>query len=106
MAKTYLGIDVGHDMLKLALVKGSVVRKTATTPMPVNLMREGHVTSTDTLGALIAQLMKENHIRASQGAVILNSEICYLRTTTLPRMNAAFGALWRLAGEIGGASWA
>ena len=28
------------------------------------------------------------------------------RDITLPRLNAAFGALWRLAGEIGGATWA
>ena len=28
------------------------------------------------------------------------------RDVTLPRLNAAFGVLWRLAGEIGGAAWA
>ena len=88
MAKTYLGIDVGHDMLKLALVNGDVVKKTATTPMPLNLLREGKVTSTDSLGTLIAQTMKENRIHASRAALILNSEISYLRTTTMPRMNA------------------
>ena len=88
MAKTYLGIDVGHDMLKLALVKGSTVKKTATAPMPVNLLREGRPTSTESLGALIAQTMKENKIRANRGAVIFSSEITYLRTTSMPRMNA------------------
>jgi len=28
------------------------------------------------------------------------------RDVTLPRVNGVFGALWRLAGEMGGASWA
>ena len=28
------------------------------------------------------------------------------RDVTLPRLNATFGALWRLAGGIGGSSWA
>ena len=28
------------------------------------------------------------------------------RDVTLPRVNAVFGLLWRLAGETGGASWA
>ncbi len=28
------------------------------------------------------------------------------RDVTLPRVNAAFAALWRLAGETGGAAWA
>ena len=86
MAKTYLGIDIGNDMLKLALVRDGNVRKTAAAPMPVNLLREGRVTSTDTLGALIARTMKENHIRASLGCVVLSDEVCYLRTTQMPRM--------------------
>ena len=88
MAKTYLGIDIGHDMLKLALVKGGAVKKTATAPMPLNLLREGRVTSPDSMGELLAQLMKESHIRASQAAVILSSDISYLRTTSMPLMNA------------------
>ena len=28
------------------------------------------------------------------------------RDVTLPRLNAAFGVLWRLAGETGGSAWA
>lgn len=28
------------------------------------------------------------------------------RDVTLPRLNAVFGVLWRIAGEIGGAAWA
>ncbi|MCR4771722.1 MAG: pilus assembly protein PilM [Oscillospiraceae bacterium] len=88
MAKTYLGIDVGHDMLKLALVRGGVVKKTAAVPMPLNLLREGHVTSTEALGELIAKTIRENRIRAGNGAVILSGDVCYLRTVAMPRMNA------------------
>ena len=88
MAKTYLGIDIGHDILKLALVKGGVVKKTASASMPVNLLREGRVTSPDSMGALIVQTMKEAHIRATRAAIILSGDISYLRTTTMPRMNA------------------
>ena len=49
MAKTYLGIDIGHDMLKLALVKGGVAKKTAAVAMPVNLMRDGRLTSVESM---------------------------------------------------------
>ncbi len=87
MAKTYLGIDVGHDMLKMALVKGNQVKKTAAVPMPMNLLREGRITSTDTLGELIERTMKEQHIHAGSAAAILPSDFCYLRTTAMPRMN-------------------
>lgn len=88
MAKTYLGIDIGHDMLKLALVKGGSIKKTAAVPMPVNLLRDGRVTSTDALGELIAQTMKDEHMRAGAAAVILSGEVSYLRSTVMPRMNA------------------
>ena len=40
MAKTILGIDIGHDQLKLALVKGNRVLRVASAEMPENLMRE------------------------------------------------------------------
>ena len=36
MAKTILGVDIGYDSLKLALVNGKNVRKTAVVPMPKN----------------------------------------------------------------------
>ena len=88
MGKTYLGIDVGHDMLKLALVKAGNVKKTVAVPMPMNLLRDGRITSVDTLGELISKAIKENHIRAGLGAVILSSEVSYLRTTHMPLMSA------------------
>ena len=88
MAKTYLGIDIGHDMLKLALVKGGVVKKTAAVAMPVNLMRDGRLTSVESMSEVLAQTMKDSHIRAGNGAVILSGEYTYLRTTTMPRMSA------------------
>ena len=58
MAKTYLGIDIGYDSLKLALVNKGIVRKTAVVPMPQNLIREGRVVSIETMGELIRRTMK------------------------------------------------
>ena len=40
MGKTILGIDIGYDNLKLALVKDGRVKKSATVPMPRSLLRE------------------------------------------------------------------
>jgi type IV pilus assembly protein PilM len=87
MAKTYLGIDIGHDMLKVALVKGGMVKKTSAVAMPVNLMRDGRLTSVETMSEVLAQCLKDAHIRAGNGAVILSGEYTYLRTTTMPRMS-------------------
>ena len=62
MAKTILGVDIGYDSLKLALVNGKNVRKTAVVPMPKNLIREGRVVSTETMGELILRLHKKSNI--------------------------------------------
>ncbi len=88
MAKTYLGIDIGYDSLKLALVSGGVVKKTASAPMPLNLLRDGRITSTESLGELLRGLMREQHIRANKAAVALSGEVTYLRTTSMPAMSA------------------
>ena len=53
MAKTILGVDIGHDQLKLALVRGKQVLKTASAPMPENLLRQGQVTSREAMAELV-----------------------------------------------------
>jgi type IV pilus assembly protein PilM len=50
-------------------------------------MRDGQITSPETLGQLIASTMREHHIRAGRAAVIFSGEATYLRTTTMPRMS-------------------
>ena len=42
---------------------------------------------------------------AKTGSLVLAVRLAE-RDVTLPRVNGAFAVLWRLAGEIGGASWA
>ena len=86
MAKTILGVDIGHDRLKLALVKGTRVLKTAVTPMPENLLREGRITSRETMGELIRTTMKENGIRAGHAAMALTNETVFIKNVQMPRM--------------------
>ena len=86
MAKTILGIDIGYDSLKLALVSGKQVRKTAIVAMPKNLVREGRVVSTETMGELIRSSMKEHGIRCGQAAVALPNEAVFIRGVTMPLM--------------------
>ena len=88
MAKSILGIDMGYDSLKLALVSGGRVRKTVCVPMPNALVREGRVVSTESMGELLRNTMKENAIRCSQAAVVLSNETVYIRTVNMPRMSA------------------
>lgn len=86
MAKTILGIDIGHDQLKLALVKGSRVQKTAIVQMPENLLRQGRMTSVESVGELIRDAMKQNGIRANRAALALPNETVYVKNVDMPPM--------------------
>ncbi len=84
--KTILGVDIGYDRLKLALVSGGRVLKTASAAMPNNLMKEGHVTSPEAMADLIKNTMKEAGIHASLGAYVLPGELAYVKNVEMPVM--------------------
>ena len=86
MAKTVLGIDIGYDSLKLALVKGTQVKKTAIVPMPNSLVRAGRVVSVETMGDLLRTAMKQNGIRCGRAALALPNETVFLRNVNMPVM--------------------
>jgi len=86
MAKTILGIDIGCDTLKLALVSGRHVKKSVVVPMPVGLFKEGRVVSTETMGELLRKTMKEYGIHANYAAVTFPNDVAFIRTVTLPQM--------------------
>ncbi len=88
MAKKILGIDIGHDRLKLALVKGKRVEKTAFAVMPKHLMRDGRVVSPEAMGELIRSTMRGNGIHCSQAALVIPNELTFIRTVMMPRMTA------------------
>ena len=87
MAKTLLGIDIGCDSAKLALVTGRRVRKTAIVPMPVNLVKDGRIVSSETMGELLRGAVKENGLKNRLAAVAYPNESVFIRNVTMPRMN-------------------
>lgn len=86
--RTLLGIDIGHDQLKLALVKGGKVVKTAIVAMPENLLKEGRITSLETVGEIIRSTMKQNGIRANRAAFVLPNETVFVKNVEMPLMSA------------------
>ena len=88
MAKTILGIDIGYDSLKLALVRGHTVKKTASVKMPQNLVRDGHIVSNESMGELIRSAMNQAGIRANNAAVVLSNESVYVKNVEMPQMSA------------------
>ncbi len=87
MGKAILGVDLGNDRLKLALMKDGRVKKVVNIPMPENMMRDGRVTSPDAMAELIRAAVRQNHLRASRAALVLPDEPLYLRTLFMPPMN-------------------
>lgn len=88
MAKNLLGIDIGHDRLKLVLVNGKQIKKSAIVSMPQNLIRNGSIVSTEALGELIRSTMKENKISCKNAALVLSDEGVFVRNVTMPVMSA------------------
>ena len=84
--KTILGVDIGHDRLKLALVKGKQVLKTASVEMPENLLKEGRIASRETMGELIHNTMKEHGIRANLAGFVLPNETVFVKNVEMPMM--------------------
>ena len=88
MAKTILGVDIGYDNLKLALVAGDTVKKTASVPMPRNMVRDGQIVSVESVGEMIRAAMKEHGLRARGAAFAFSNESVYVKSVTMPLMTA------------------
>jgi len=88
MAKSILGIDIGYDRLKLALVSGKKVKKTVSVAMPKKMVREGRVVSQEAMGEMIRTTMRENGIHADLAAVVFNNETVFVRNVIVPEMTA------------------
>ena len=84
--KPTLGIDIGIDRLKMALVDNGVVRDAVSVKMPDNLLRQGRVVSTETMGDLISRTLKENGIRATNAAIVIPNESVYIKNVKMPMM--------------------
>lgn len=83
---TILGIDVGHDQLKLALTDNGTVMDAVSVTMPENLFKEGRFTSAEMLSDLIGRTMKENGIKAKKAAYVLPNETVYIKNVKMPMM--------------------
>ena len=88
MAKTILGVDIGSDSLKLALVTGKSVKKAVAVPMPHSLVKEGRVVSIDAMGDLIRSAMRDNGLHCTDGALVLPNEVAFIRNVVMPSMTA------------------
>lgn len=87
MAQTILGIDVGHNRLKLALMSGKKLKKACVLDMPENLVSDGRIVSPETMGEYLRMSLKERGIRAHRAGYVFYGDRVYMRPVTMPLMN-------------------
>lgn len=85
--KTLLGIDIGQNRVKLALVSGGVVKRTAAAEMPENSMKEGRPEPPDMIADLIRETMRDAGIHAANAAFCISGENIYIKHIEMPMMS-------------------
>lgn len=83
-----LGIDIGAESMKLALVSNKRVRKAAEIFYPEDYFRDGWITSTTRMGMLLRNALRDEGFRVRRAAIQLAGDLSYVHTASMPIMNA------------------
>lgn len=84
--KTYLGIEIGDNGMKLAVCSGETIKSFKLVPWPSNMIVNGAVSSWDEMADYIKHKLKELGIGYKDVAMVLPESIAYVRRFTLPYM--------------------
>lgn len=86
MAKTYIGIDIGTGHIKLAVCNENGVQQAAMEDVPENLVKDGRITSFETMSDLLREAVRKHKITAKDCALTLHSREAFTRRITVPAM--------------------
>ena len=86
MAKAYTGVDIGTGHLKLAVCDGKAVSQIAIEEVPDNLVKDGRITSLETMSELLRDAVRKHRITAKNCALVLHARDVYTRRISLPAM--------------------
>lgn len=84
-----IGVEIGSNTLKMAVVSGGQVKKMAYKAMPEDLVREGRLTSANAMTAFLKDMMKENGIRGGSCALVLPAPVVLGHHVSMPAMSDA-----------------
>ena len=88
MAKSYLGIDVDSGHLKLVVCSGETIELVAIELLPDNLVKDGRITSLETMSEILRDAVRKNKISTKNAALVLHSNDVFTRRISLPAMTA------------------
>lgn len=89
MSRKMIGIEIGAEALKLAVVKNGEILKMAVETMPAHLISDGRVTAPTTLSRFIKESMKKNRISGKYCSFVLPSQLVVSQRLSLPHMTEA-----------------
>ena len=81
-----IGIDIGNNTCKIAVKEGNGYRFISQR-MPENLMRDGDVSSPETMAKFLTQVKREEKIKGSDCSLVLNPAQAYFRHVTMPPLS-------------------
>ena len=83
-----IGIDVGNTNCKLAIREGGGMRLISG-HMPDNMVRDGDVSSPDTMAKFLKSVRDSERVRERNCALVLTSSQLYFRHVSLPPMTTS-----------------
>ena len=89
MSKKLIGIEIGSDSLKLALVKNGKLVKMAVETMPDHMVAEGRIIAPGAMSQFLKQTLKKHKMRAKDCSFVLPPQMVISQRVTLPVMNEA-----------------
>ncbi len=87
MAGKTIGVEIGNDSVKLAVVSGGRVTAVAVERLPDNMVQEGRVSSPDAMSSFIKQMRKDHKIPSGNCAMVLPYHSVITNTISLPPMS-------------------
>lgn len=89
MSRKMIGIELGVETLKLAVVKNGRIVKLAVEKIPTRLIADGRVAAPELLSRFLKDSMKKNRISGRNCAFALPSQIVVSQRLRLPQMTGA-----------------
>ena len=87
--KNCVGVDIGENSVKLAVMNGTNIVRLICEPLPDNLVRDGKILSPETLADVLRGAMHKNRAAARDCALVLPQDTAFTRRVTIPYMVAA-----------------
>jgi len=87
MAKSIIGIDIGHKAIKIVQANGNQIKKIAVADIPDGMINDYKINSTEAMGELIQSILKKEDIQGNSAALVLSEPKVYTKNVVVPKMS-------------------